>query len=581
MYLSRLDVGGFRGISTLSVEFQEGVNILIGENNTCKTAILDSIRLCLGFGSERRDMYVQAEDFFVGPDGKRAEAIEIGLTFAKPSQREQGIFVEMLSLTEGGLPVICLHVRYTYDGDHIRRRAWGGAKEGQEVPWALFELLSYTHLEALRNATRDLSPSRGNRLSRLFLKLVAAADEREGYASSINKQLKGMHQWRELRGKASDKIGEHLKEMVLTGQTRNVSIEFVDATFREIVEGLRMYIPRRESGAQGEQVEGGVLVGDRFQISQNSLGFNNLLYIATVLGDLLERREREPDAFISILIEEPEAHLHPHWQNTLFRYLHSIRSKGVQVFITSHSPTITAKSAVDSLVVMAGCSGKIVGTPIRQIGLEDAKKRHLQRFLDVTKSQLFFARGVILVEGISEALLMPWFASAMGPQFDLDRNGVEVVNIGGVAFEPFALLFNSKDGSKRLNTPCSILTDDDCGGDGLPSSRAANVLSLAGGNLRVYLARRTFEFELYLANEELTKEAYRGLHPDTPPSAGNPETRAMSFVEHLRSNKDKAVLAQCLAEKLSDAGSLEGLSVPVYIQRAIKWAVLRDETQPQ
>lgn len=199
----------------------------------------------------------------------------------------------------------------------------------------------------------------------------------------------------------------------------------------------------------------------------------------------------------------------------------------------------------------------------------------------MTKSQLFFARGVILVEGISEALLMPRFASAMGNKFDLDRNGIEVVNIGGVAFEPFASLFNSKDASKRLSTPCSILTDDDRGDDGVPSQRAKNAQGLAGANLLVFPAQRTFEFELFLENENLLTEVYCILHPHTHFSGGDRESKAKDFVNYLRSNKDKAVFAQYLAERLSNENSLKSLSVPDYIQRAINWVVFRDETKPE
>ena len=145
----------------------------------------------------------------------------------------------------------------------------------------------------------------------------------------------------------------------------------------------------------------------------------------------------------------------------LFRYLQEIETLNIQVFVTSHSPTITAKTRLGSLVVLNTEDGRILSTPLRNIALNEQQVLFLQRFLDVTKCQLFFSNSVILVEGISEALLMPSFARAMGDEYDLDRNAVEVVNIDGVAFEPFARLFNSERANERINVRCAILTDDD------------------------------------------------------------------------------------------------------------------------
>ena len=82
------------------------------------------------------------------------------------------------------------------------------------------------------------------------------------------------------------------------------------------------------------------------------LGENNLIYSAAVLGDLKNRREEEKEHYYALLIEEPEAHLHPQKQNTFFNYLDSLRDFGVQIFITSHSPTITAKSELDNILVL-------------------------------------------------------------------------------------------------------------------------------------------------------------------------------------------------------------------------------------
>jgi putative ATP-dependent endonuclease of OLD family len=305
MHLSHIHITGFRGISSLSVSFHKGINVLIGENTTCKTAVLDALRLCLGLALERRDIYVRPEDFFADADGNQATAIQFDLTYVDLSPKQQGMFVELLDILKDGSPALCLHVRFVREGDRIRRLVWGGANEGQDVPFPVLELLYFTYLGALRDAARDLSPSRANRLSQLFLKLVDDPQQREQYARMINEQVHSQATWQTLLSQAVDSIQTHLNEMVLQGDNSMVALEFVDATFREIVEGLRLYMTRHSSSERGRQrgTEELIEPKSRFSISQNSLGLNNLLYIATVLGDLVERTEREPHSYTALIIE--------------------------------------------------------------------------------------------------------------------------------------------------------------------------------------------------------------------------------------------------------------------------------------
>jgi putative ATP-dependent endonuclease of OLD family len=87
------------------------------------------------------------------------------------------------------------------------------------------------------------------------------------------------------------------------------------------------------------------------------------------------------------------------------------------------------------------------------------RKRQLERYLDVTKSQLFFARGILFVEGISEKLLIRAFAEYLN--LNLEDRRIELISVDGISFYAFIHLFNSSNPEKRLGHPTAIVTDDD------------------------------------------------------------------------------------------------------------------------
>jgi len=630
MHLGKLRIRGFRCFEDFEIEFQPGINVLVGENDTGKTAILDALRLSLGIGPQRETYLDTDLDYFKNADGTSAREVRFDLTFADLSETDLWVFLEMLSLDPDGMnPTLQLHVKYWLESvrgtDRQRFRFWGGADESEEqsIPQEVMELFSYVHMEALRDAIRFLRPARGNRLGQLFAKLEPDREKQKVLAKGLSEAVSSSEGWNTLLRNAESKINVHLLRTALKDTSPLAQLSFVPQEFKQIAEGLKLlcHLAEPVSKQTAEQVlKDGEKIDDYFEeavrgryrlkgvafssaddflkqtrlceliqhlfpfsmeVGQMGLGTANLLYAATVLGDLEKYRKDNEDVYIAMMIEEPEAHLHPQLQRNLFSYFEEVGKQGIQVFITSHSPTITAQTSLNTVTVLQRSSDRKVRTvPLRSISLPDKSLRLLQRFLDVTKSQLFFARGVLLVEGVSEALLLPTLARRIGGEFDLGHKGVEIVNIGGVAFEHFARLFNNADKSKRLRMRAAILTDGDSS-DGELSSRAKNALGLKGGTLRVYTTPVTFEYDLYSLNEDLVREVLRELKRDNFLSTGEPvEKRAAAFVDKLARHKEftKARFAQELTYALDGNRELLGrLRVPAYIENGIRWVVRHEE----
>lgn len=585
MYLEKFIIKNFRGIEDIDLTFNKGLNILIGENNAGKTAIIDALRVCLSYGNQRREIYISQSDFHIDKNtiNDKKKDIEFHLHFHIDIPEEAGWFIDLLSTQEDGSQDLQLHFRYYLDeNDRIKYRVWGGTNEGQSIAPEVLFLIYHVHLDALRDSEKYLRPIRGNRLGQLYSNIQIDSnhetdqEKKRELAKKVRESVDSDADWVEHIAKGKEKINEHLKETSFTDKQQQVDISFLPFDFNKLVDNLKIRMPIYSN----DLLDGDPSKQKHFELYQNGLGYNNLIYIATVLGDLKQRMEVQKETYVALLIEEPEAHLHPQLQNLFFNYLNKLDTEqGFQIFISSHSPTITAKSNLKSVIILQNQENKIHALSLTKSGLSDPNHKYLQKFLDVTKSQLFFSNGVILVEGISEALLMPVFSKIVGDEYDIDKAGIELVNLNGVAFSHFANLFNNDDENKNLKIRCSLITDDDTADENEEiTSRARIAIELAKKNLRVFLAERTFEFELFIAgNKDILLAIYAEMHPVSAErivADVDIKVYGARFLEKVISNKAKSELAHRLAVKLStDEVARNSFIVPTYLQDSIKFAV--------
>lgn len=587
MYLKNFLIKNFRAIKEAFFTFDKGLNIIIGENNSGKTAIIDALRICFSYGNQWRDIYIRKDDFYIDVENVESKntSIEFDLIFEIEKEEESGLFYDLL-VQKDDKEELQIHFYYYIQEikgiEKVKYKIWGGENEGQQITPDVLDLINFVYLSPVRDAVDALRPVRWNRLGELFSNIVIDKEKRkidEKYrkelAAKVTSFYKKDDDWANLIESGKEKINEHLNETSIEGKEQNIDIDFLPFEFRRIVDNLRIQFPFFKD----DKINGDFKKQRYLQISQNGLGYNNLLYIATVLGDLTNKKEYvEPKAYYSLLIEEPEAHLHPQLQNIFFNYMNALNKKGIQIFITSHSPTITAKVDLNSLIILQNQQGKVYSLSLRESELNEKNKKYLAKFLDVTKSQLFFSNGTILVEGISEALLLPVFSRIMGKEYDIEKKGIEIVNINGVAFEHFAKLYNSDGEDKRLASRCAIITDDDRNKKTEEfSSRAEKALKLKGGNLMVYLGKITFEYELFMAgddNKDVILEIYRKMHSRTKFNQDSKKEGADFLINKLNDFEDKAELAYRLAIKLDEDNDVRNkFKVPNYIQNAIKWVV--------
>lgn len=300
MYLKTFRIKNFRGIKETTLNFSSGINILIGENNAGKTSVLDALRICLSF-KEHNALRVSKKDFNIYCP---SEDIEFDLSFSINNDYERACFIELYNANTDALDI---HFRFNLNNKSpigkINSTIWGGENEGQNIPNEIFQLFINVYLGALRDAKKYLSPGRfnilGQFLSDIDEKKFSEEYDKDKMIDDLNNRIQNSSFLDFVEDVNEEYINNHLTNLTFDDNNLNIGITSLSKDFEEYCKNLKIIIPLINNFSSS------------LELNQNGLGYNNIIYMSILLSRLSILKEQEDSLFLSLIIEEPEAHLQP------------------------------------------------------------------------------------------------------------------------------------------------------------------------------------------------------------------------------------------------------------------------------
>lgn len=512
MYISEIEIHDFRNFKSTTanngnirgcqINFVEGVNVIIGHNNSGKSNLLKALDLVLNFGGSKK---LEIDDFnkntTIDSLIKEPPRVKISVTFTEsknetefsddlvtastwltkldspysakltyifylPKKEHEDYEKEMQLIESNDIENYWLTIKHQFLRKYSSKIYCGNPEYKNIVDSETAKKIDFQFLDAIRDVNRDLFTGRNTLLREVIDFFI-------DYDIKNDKEIEKKEQQKQIAKKRKD-FSEEAKKLIKQLQTRmeygkkemlsyavdtGASFEKSEPDFEGHILDTELYsalklIVRHETGIT-------------IPATHNGLGYNNLIFISLLLakmqkdasGDYLGSNSK---TFPILAIEEPEAHLHPAMQYKFLKFLFdNSKDKAKQIFITTHSPSITAAVELNNIICFnrednGGLNVAYLGKAFSKD--EEDSKNYVQRFLDATKSDMLFSKKVVLVEGITEQLLVPIFARYEGKSIEDEH--VSVINIGGRYFKHFLKLFDTKK-PNTINKKIACITDLD------------------------------------------------------------------------------------------------------------------------
>jgi len=510
MRITSVRIENFRGLKELELGFDE-TTVLIGENNSGKTSVLDALKLCLRDLGPRRRVVFDSFDFHLKDDAAEphsADPIKIEIRFSEGSEGEWDSPLvgrlnrqKILQVGADGLNHVVLRVTCGYDP----------TSRGYAQDWKFLNLdgqpltavsetalgtlqreVSFFYLSALRDAARHFDAK--GPFWRPFLKDSQLSEEKKGEVEQklreINELVVSSHTSFE---QATERLGR-VQDIVPMAGGDVVSIEAVPGRMFDMLAKAQVHL--------------GAPTGAKVPVARHGEGTQSLAVLMLFSAFLNTR----PDGSPVVALEEPEAHLHPSAVRALWDMLDVI---GGQKIISTHSGDLLSEVDILQVRRLAKTADGISAFRVESALLSSEETRKFNHHIRRSRGELLFARSWLLVEGETESWIFPAAARALGMK--LHRDGVRIVEYSQSDVGLLAKVANS------LGIPWYCVIDDDSGRsqyepkvkENLDGVSVEDRLCLPYRNMETHLLENGYDaiYQMHMPQQNLDKMTKR---PDDP-----------------------------------------------------------------
>lgn len=508
--IDKVRIYNFRSIKKYEVVLTP-ITLLIGANNSGKTSFLKALYFALGSGTKR----VTKEDFYIGePDGcSESKEIIIDIRIIPIDEKNNRIesfedewrdkqFGEMINFDDQNREYFSFRTKITYDllnGDYSIKRykikswsdstEWEKEKHEEELKQYLdgFPLFFIDAQRDIVQELKDRSSYFGRILNniRIDQKLIKEIEEK---IKSINESLvTGSKELEFLKIEL-----EKLKDTI--SSESEIEITAINKRIRDI--GRNFNINLQDTSSESFTLD---------YYGMGTRSWASLLTYGAFISWQYKNRVAGGKPYHALLaLEEPETHLHPHAQRSLYRQLSGMKG---QKIISTHSPFIASQCNLEEIrhFKKNGSYTEVRSLILENLNEED--KRKLRREVLNTRGELLFARVVVLFEGETEEQAFPIFAEKYWNKHPYEV-GISFIGVGGDGkYTPFLRLLNS------LDIPWYIFSD----GEPQAVNKVKESLKDAGINSgtleldNVIIIENNFNYESYLLKEGYQKEIKQAI----------------------------------------------------------------------